>query len=157
MEISKEDAAYYRSDPRRGGKDVGRDRLRAGANLDAGRGICRFLSLPSLRSLLPWLLAAFTSMTVVRILSLQVDRVSGTGDVAMSAARAGRTDAAEGAPRRRLSARHGAVRQPRHRKQQDPVGVLIFVSLAERYARIIVDTGSPHACRRLAGRQRWTP
>src|SRR6478735_4557666 len=114
-------AAYYQSDPRRGGKVLWRDRLRARANLDAGRSIADFYRC---RHCARAALAAHRVYLDDRCPhSLAAgDRVSGTGDVAMSPARAGRTDAAEGAPRRRLSARHGAVRQPRPRKQQDPVG-----------------------------------
>ena len=58
---------------------------------------------------------------------------------ALPAARAGRADAAQGAPRHRLSRRHGAVHQPWDRAKQGSSGILIFVSLAERYARIIAD------------------
>ena len=91
---------------------------------------------------LPWLLVAFTAMPVHRILSLQVVVfVVAVGD-ALPAARAGRADAAAGAPRRRASRRHGAVHdRAASRAKQDRTGILIFVSLAERYARIIADEG----------------
>ena len=60
----------------------------------------------------------------------------------MPAAGPRRADAARGAPRRRASRRHGAVSQPRHRAHRRTArGILIFVSLAERYARIIADDG----------------
>ena len=60
----------------------------------------------------------------------------------MLAAGPGRADAAAGAPRRRASRRHGAVHDPRPRREKaERSGILIFVSLAERYARIIADDG----------------
>ncbi|MGB6659353.1 MAG: TPM domain-containing protein [Xanthobacteraceae bacterium] len=58
-----------------------------------------------------------------------------------SAVCASRAHASRGAPSSRLSRRHGAVRNSRHRHKRDRTGILIFVSLAERYARIIADEG----------------
>ena len=90
---------------------------------------------------LPWLLVAFTAMTVQRILSLQVlvflvltvllclPRVR----VALMPRRA-----------RRVVANRVAMEQFRARgiaQKKDRCGILIFVSLAERYARIIADEG----------------
>jgi putative membrane protein len=90
---------------------------------------------------LPWLLVAFTAMTVHRILSLQVivflvlmmllclPRVR----VALMPRRA-----------RRAVAHRVAMEQFRARgiaRKKDRSGILIFVSLAERYARIIADEG----------------
>ena len=90
---------------------------------------------------LPWLLVAFTAMTVQRILSLQVlvflvltvllclPRVR----VALMPRRA-----------RRAVANRVAMEQFRARgiaQKKDRCGILIFVSLAERYARIIADDG----------------
>jgi len=59
-------------------------------------------------------------------------------------------------PRRGLS---GATtsRGPWHRAQKDRAGILIFVSLAERYARIIATRASRAAWRRLNGRRRRCP
>jgi putative membrane protein len=90
---------------------------------------------------LPWLLVVFTAMTVYRILSLQVivflvlmmilclPRVR----VALMPRRA-----------RRAVAYRVAMEQFAARgiaRTKDRSGVLIFVSLAERYARIIADEG----------------
>lgn len=90
---------------------------------------------------LPWLLVAFTAMTVLRILSLQallflvlavvlcLPRVR----VAMMPRRA-----------RRAVAHRVAMEQFRERgiaRKKDRSGILIFVSLAEHYARIIADEG----------------
>ena len=61
--------------------------------------------------------------------------------IALSAARASRAPARRGAPRNRPSCRHGAVLHPRHCAQKERSGILIFVSLAEHYARIIADDG----------------
>ena len=87
---------------------------------------------------LPWLLMTFTAMTVHRILSLQVvvflvllmllclPRVR----VALMPRKA-----------RRAIAHRVAMEQftSRIARNKDSPGILIFVSLAERYARIIVD------------------
>jgi putative membrane protein len=90
---------------------------------------------------LPWLLVAFTAMTVQRILSLQlltflallvvlcVPRVR----VALMPSKA-----------RRAVAHRVAMEQFMTRgiaRKQERSGILIFVSLAERYARIIADEG----------------
>jgi len=90
---------------------------------------------------LPWLLVASTAMTVQRILSLQVvvflvlavvlclPRVR----VALMPRRA-----------RRAVAHRAAMQQFTARgiaQKKDRCGILIFVSLAERYARIIADEG----------------
>ena len=90
---------------------------------------------------LPWLLVAFTAMTVHRILSLQIvvflallvllclPRVR----VALMPRKA-----------RRAIAHRVAMEQFASRgiaRKKDRSGILIFVSLAERYARIIADDG----------------
>jgi putative membrane protein len=90
---------------------------------------------------LPWLLVAFTAMTVHRILSLQIvvflallvilclPRVR----IALMPRRA-----------RRAVAHRVAMEQFASRgiaRKKDRSGILIFVSLAERYARIIADDG----------------
>ncbi len=90
---------------------------------------------------LPWLLVAFTAMTVYRILSLQVivflslllllllPRVR----IALVPRKA-----------RRAIAHRAAMEQFVARgiaRKKDRSGILIFVSLAERYARIIADEG----------------
>jgi putative membrane protein len=90
---------------------------------------------------LPWLLVAFTAMTVYRILSLQaivflvlmvllcLPRVR----VALMPRRARRAVAHRVAREQFIS--RGIART------KDRSGILIFVSLAERYARIIADEG----------------
>jgi putative membrane protein len=90
---------------------------------------------------LPWLLVAFTAMTVYRILSLQVivflvlmmilclPRVR----VALMPRRARRA-VAHRVAREQFTARGIA-------RTKDRSGILIFVSLTERYARIIADEG----------------
>lgn len=90
---------------------------------------------------LPWLLVAFTAMTVYRILSLQVivflvllmilclPRVR----VALMPRRARRA-VAHRVARQQFTARGIA-------RTKDRSGILIFVSLTERYARIIADEG----------------
>lgn len=90
---------------------------------------------------LPWLLVAFTAMTVYRILSLQaaifivlfvflsLPRIR----VALMPRKA-----------RRAVAYRAAMEQFTTRgiaRKTDRCGILIFVSLAERYARIIADDG----------------
>ena len=90
---------------------------------------------------LPWLLVAFTAMTVHRILSLQIvvflallvilclSRVR----VALMPRKARRAVA------HRVAMEQFAIRGIARKK--DRSGILIFVSLAERYARIIADDG----------------
>jgi putative membrane protein len=90
---------------------------------------------------LPWVLVAFTELSVYRILSLQaavflaafvVVCLPGVR-VALMPRRA-----------RRAVAHRVAMEQFRSRgiaQKKDRCGVLIFVSLAERYARIIADEG----------------
>ena len=90
---------------------------------------------------LPWLLVAFTAMTVHRILSLQIvvflallvllclPRVR----VALMPRKARRAIA------HRVAMEQFAIRGIARKK--DRSGILIFVSLAERYARIIADDG----------------
>jgi putative membrane protein len=90
---------------------------------------------------LPWLLVAFTAMTVQRILSLQIavflllvmflclPRIR----VALMPRKA-----------RRAIAYRAAMEQFTTRgiaRKKDRCGILIFVSMAERYARIIADDG----------------
>ena len=90
---------------------------------------------------LPWLLVAFTAMTVHRILSLQIvvflallvilclPRVR----VSLMPRKARRAVA------HRVAMEQFAIRGIARKK--DRSGILIFVSLAERYARIIADDG----------------
>lgn len=91
--------------------------------------------------ILPWLLVAFTAMTVERILSLQVLLfVVLAAILLLPPVRAALT------PRhiRRAVAHRIASEQFLARgiaRKQDRSGILIFVSLAERYARIIADDG----------------
>jgi putative membrane protein len=90
---------------------------------------------------LPWLLVAFTAMTVHRILSLQaivffalmlilsLPRVR----VALMPRKALRAVAHRAAMEQFITRVSG--------RKSERCGILIFVSLAERYARIIVDDG----------------
>jgi putative membrane protein len=90
---------------------------------------------------LPWLLVMFTAMSVYRILSLQIV-VFFVLAVLLYVPRM-RVALLPRAARRALAHRvameqfaiHGLTRK------KDRTGVLIFVSLAERYARIIADEG----------------
>lgn len=90
---------------------------------------------------LPWLLVAFTAMTVHRILSLQiVVFLALTALLCLPRVRVALM------PRvaRRAVAHRVAMEQFNSRgiaRKKDRCGILIFVSLAERYARIIADEG----------------
>ncbi len=90
---------------------------------------------------LPWGLVAFTAMTVQRILSLQI--IVFFALLALLCLPRVRTALM---PRRarRAAAHRVAMEQFTTRgiaRKQDRCGILIFVSLAERYARIIADEG----------------
>jgi putative membrane protein len=90
---------------------------------------------------LPWLLVALTAMTVERILSLQV--IVFIALLALSCAPAVRVALLPRAMRRALAHRM-AMQQFVVRgiaRKKDRSGILIFVSLAERYARIVADDG----------------
>jgi putative membrane protein len=90
---------------------------------------------------LPWLLVAFTAMTVFGILSLQV-AVFLVLWIFFSLPRI-RVFLLPRRARRQMAYR-AAAEQFRERgisRKKDRCGILIFVSLAERYARIIVDDG----------------
>jgi len=88
---------------------------------------------------MPWLLMAFTAMTVQRMLSLQVVTFLGLllfvglprVRVLLLPRKARRAIAHQAAMEQFIS--RGLVRN------KDRAGILIFVSLAERYARIIAD------------------
>lgn len=90
---------------------------------------------------LPWLLVAFTAMTVERILLLQVAIFLALllllslprSRVALMPRKTRRAIA------HRVAMEQFAMRGLAHKK--DRSGVLIFVSLAERYARIVADDG----------------
>jgi putative membrane protein len=87
----------------------------------------------------PWLLMAFTAMTVSRILSLQVV-VFLSLLILLSLARV--RVALTPHKARRAIAHRAAMEQFTSRgigQKKDCSGILIFVSLTERYARIIVD------------------
>ena len=90
---------------------------------------------------LPWLLVAFTAMTVYRILSLQIAVFFAlTVLLCLPHVRVALM------PRkvRRAVAHRVAMEQFTTRgiaRKKDLSGILIFVSLAERYARIIADDG----------------
>ena len=90
---------------------------------------------------LPWLLVAFTAMTVYRILSLQI--VIFFALMVLLCLPRVRVALMPRAARRAIAHRVAmdqfAIRGIAHKK--DRTGILIFVSLAERYARIIVDEG----------------
>jgi putative membrane protein len=90
---------------------------------------------------LPWLLVTFTAMPVFRILTLQI--VAFVALIAMFFWTPVRVALM---PRRarRAVAHRVAMEQFRIRglaKKPERTGILIFVSLAERYARIIADDG----------------
>ncbi len=90
---------------------------------------------------LPWLLVAFTAMPVGRILSLQVVVFFALA-VLLSLPRA-RVALVPRAARRAIAHR-AAMEQFTVRgvaRKKDRAGILIFVSLAERYARIVADQG----------------
>ena len=90
---------------------------------------------------LPWLLVAFTGLAVQRILSLQVILFTVLCVVlCLPAVRVALMPRAA----RRAVAHRAAVEQFDIRgiaRTKDRSGILIFVSLAERYARIIADDG----------------
>ena len=90
---------------------------------------------------LPWLLVAFTALPVLQILSFQV--VLFLGLAALLCLPALRVALLPRATRRAVAHRV-AMEQFVLRgigRKRDRTGVLIFVSLAERYARIIADEG----------------
>ena len=90
---------------------------------------------------LPWLLVAFTAMTVQRILSLQIVLFFGLTmvlcvprvRVALMPRKARRAVAY------RVAMEQFAIRGIARKPERS--GILIFVSLAERYARIVADEG----------------
>ena len=90
---------------------------------------------------LPWLLVAFTAMTVQRILSLQIVLFLGLTmvlcvprvRVALMPRKARRAVAY------RVAMEQFAIRGIARKPERS--GILIFVSLAERYARIVADEG----------------
>jgi putative membrane protein len=90
---------------------------------------------------LPWLLVIFTQMTVYRILSLQIVAfIAAFAVLCLPRVRIALM------PRRvrRTVAHHAAMEQFAIRglaRKKDRSSILIFVSLAERYARIIADEG----------------
>jgi putative membrane protein len=90
---------------------------------------------------LPWLLVAFTAMPVDRILTLQILAfLVSLGILCWRPVRVALM------PRRarRAVAHRVAMEQFRERglaRKTDRTGILIFVSLAERYARIVADEG----------------
>jgi putative membrane protein len=91
---------------------------------------------------LPWLLVAFTAMTVDRILLLQA--VTFFVLLLLLSLPQVRT-ALVPAHTRRAMAHHAAMEQFALRglaRKKDRSGILIFVSLAERYARILADDGA---------------
>jgi putative membrane protein len=129
------------------------DAIRAAEARTSGEIVCvlaqsssHFAALPILLAAvlalaLPWILVAFTGMTVHRILSLQVIvflLVAGVLSLP-------RVQVTLIPPRARRAAAHRvAVEQFMIRgiaRKQDRSGLLIFVSLAEHYARIIADDG----------------
>lgn len=90
---------------------------------------------------LPWLLVTFTAMPVYRILTLQV-----VAFIALIAVLCWTPVRVALMPRRarRTVAHRVAMEQFQKRglaKKPERTGILIFVSLAERYARIIADDG----------------
>ncbi len=90
---------------------------------------------------LPWLLVATTAMPVFRILSLQIAVfLVATAVLCLPRVRVGLIPrSARRAVAHRAALEQFAIRGIAHRKDRN--GILIFVSLAERYARIIADDG----------------
>lgn len=91
--------------------------------------------------MLPWVLVAFTAMPVYRILSLQV-----LAFVLLTAVFCWAPVRVALLPRRarRAVAHRAAMEQFKFRglaRKKERTGILIFVSLAERYARIVADEG----------------
>jgi putative membrane protein len=90
---------------------------------------------------LPWLLVALTTMAVERILSLQIVLfLALAAFLSLPRVRVALTPRAA----RRAQAHRVAMEQFRARGiegKKNRCGILIFVSLAERYARIIADDG----------------
>jgi putative membrane protein len=90
---------------------------------------------------LPWMLVAFTAMSVHRILSLQAVAFFALA-VLLCLPRA-RIALVPRAARRSVA--HRVAMEQFHirgiARKKDRTGILIFVSLAERYARIIADEG----------------
>ena len=90
---------------------------------------------------LPWLLVMTTAMPVLRILLLQI-AVFVVVDVLLHVLRL-RVELIPHAARRALAHRAALVQFAIRgvAKTKDHTGILIFVSLAERYARIVADDG----------------
>lgn len=90
---------------------------------------------------LPWLLVTITAMPVFRILSLQIAVfLVATAVLCLPRVRVGLIpQAARRAVAHRAALEQFAIRGIAHKKDRN--GILIFVSLAERYARIIADDG----------------
>lgn len=90
---------------------------------------------------LPWLLVVTTAMPVFRILSLQIAVfLVATAVLCLPRVRVGLVPrSARRAVAHRAALEQFAIRGIAHRKDRN--GILIFVSLAERYARIIADDG----------------
>ena len=90
---------------------------------------------------LPWLLVAFTAMSVHRILLLQI-AVFFALSLLLCLPRV-RVALLPGAARRavahRVAMEQFSIRGIAHKKERS--GILIFISLAEHYARIIADEG----------------
>lgn len=90
---------------------------------------------------LPWVLVAFTAMTVERILSLQV--VVFLALLLLLSLPRVRAVLMPHRTRRAVAHRNALEQFVRRgvAHTQDRTGILIFVSLAERYARIVADDG----------------
>ena len=90
---------------------------------------------------LPWALVAFTTLTVQRVLALQVITfVLLAGFLCLPAIRGALIPRAA----RRATAHRAAMEQFHIRgiaRTEDRCGVLIFVSLEERYVRVVADDG----------------
>lgn len=111
----------------------------AGQSADSGALPILFAALAAL--VLPWLLVAFTALTVVAVLTLQVALFLALA-LLLSLPRVRVRLIPR--PARRAMAFRVATEQFFTRsisRKRDRSGVLIFVSLAEHYARIIADDG----------------
>jgi putative membrane protein len=90
---------------------------------------------------LPWLLVEVTAMPVFHILSLQIAAFfAATGLLCLPQVRVALVPrSARRAVAHRAALEQFAIRGIAHNKDRN--GILVFVSLAERYARIIADDG----------------
>jgi hypothetical protein len=125
---------------RRRSEDLGRDRLRAGADL-FGRDRAADPSRGAPRPRLAMAAGCLHCSDGSPHPAAAGRGVLGARRSVLPGAGARRPAAARGAARRRPSHCPGAVRHRGIARKKDRSGILIFVSLAEHYARIVADEG----------------